>query len=130
MNYRHDKHFTIAEAIQSLYDHHSMIEKMQALSQQLLSSGYDIRQQKPAKRSQPPPRQTFPKEFTQLLDVIRKLESAGILVKDIEQGIVDFPHLRENGDEVYLCFKLGEEIIKFWHSLDGGFANRQSLDQI
>jgi hypothetical protein len=125
MNYRHDKHFTIAEAIQSLYDHHSIIEKMQVLSQQLLSGGYDIRQHRPV-----PAQQTLPKEFTQLLDVIRKLESAGILVKDIELGIVDFPHLRENGDEVYLCFKLGEELIQYWHSLDGGFISRQSLDQI
>ncbi|OGB60471.1 MAG: hypothetical protein A2Y94_05440 [Caldithrix sp. RBG_13_44_9] len=125
MNYRHDKHFTIAEAIQSLYNHHSIIEKMQVLSQQLLSSGYDIRQHRSV-----PAKQTLPKEFTQLLDVIRKLESAGILVKDIEQGIVDFPHLRENGDEVYLCFKLGEELIQYWHSLDGGFISRQLLDQI
>jgi hypothetical protein len=125
MTYRHEKHFTIAEAIQSLYDHHSMIEKMQVLSGQLLAGGYDLHQTRPAALQQ-----NLPREFSQLLDVIWKLESAGILVKDIEQGIVDFPHLRESGEEVYLCFKLGEEIIQYWHSLDGGFSNRQLLDQL
>jgi hypothetical protein len=125
MTYRHERHFTIAEAIQSLYDHHSMIEKMQSLSGQLLAGGYDIHQTRSASVQQ-----DFPKEFSQLLDVIWNLESAGILVKDIEQGIVDFPHLRENGEEVYLCFKLGEEIIQYWHSLDSGFSSRQLLDQI
>jgi len=125
MTYRHERHFTIAEAIQSLYDHHSMIEKMQSLSGQLLAGGYDIHQTRPVSVQQ-----DLPKEFSQLLDVIWNLESAGILVKDIEQGIVDFPHLRENGEEVYLCFKLGEEIIQYWHSLDSGFSSRQLLDQI
>ena len=125
MTYRHEKHFTIAEAIQSLYDHHSMIEKMQDLSGQLLAGGYDIHQTRPAAVPQ-----NLPREFSQLLDVIWNLETAGILVKDIEQGIVDFPHLRESGEEVYLCFKLGEEIIQYWHSLDSGFSSRQLLDQI
>jgi hypothetical protein len=125
MTYRHEKHFTIAEAIQSLYDHHSMIEKMQVLSGQLLAGGYDIHQTRPTAVPQ-----NLPREFSQLLDVIWNLETAGILVKDIEQGIVDFPHLRESGEEVYLCFKLGEEIIQYWHSLDSGFSSRQLLDQI
>jgi hypothetical protein len=130
MTYRHEKHFSIAEAIQSLYDHHSIIEKMQMLSEKLLSSGYDVRQDQITGLIQLPAQQSFSKEFTQLLDVIRNLESDGILVKDVEQGIVDFPHLRESGEEVYLCFKLGEEDIRYWHSMDGGFSSRQLLDQI
>jgi hypothetical protein len=125
MNYRHEKHFTIAEAIQSLYDHHSMIEKMKMLWQHLLTCEDDIKQQRPA-----PSQQILLNEFIQLMEVIRKLESAGILVKDVKQGIVDFPHIRDNGDEVYLCFKLGDDIIQYWHAMDGGYASRQALDQI
>ena len=68
MTYRHEKHFTIAEAIQSLYDHHSMIEKMQDLSGQLLAGGYDIHQTRPAAVQQ-----NLPREFSQLLDVIWNL---------------------------------------------------------
>jgi hypothetical protein len=125
MNYRHKRHFTIAEAIQSLYNHHSMIEKMQVLWQHLLTCEDDIRHHRPV-----PSQRILVNEFIQVMNVIRKLESAGILVKDVKQGIVDFPHIRENGDEVYLCFKLGDEIIQYWHTLDGGYASRQALDQL
>ena len=50
----------------------------------------------------------------------------GILIKDVDTGLVDFPHLR-NGREVYLCWRLGEPHVGFWHDTDAGFANRQPL---
>jgi hypothetical protein len=50
----------------------------------------------------------------------------GILIKDVDAGLVDFPALR-NGREVYLCWKLGEERVTYWHEIDAGFAGRQPL---
>ena len=50
----------------------------------------------------------------------------GILLKDPDRGLVDFPVLRE-GREVYLCWLLGETTIEFWHDIDAGFAGRQPL---
>lgn len=55
-----------------------------------------------------------------------RLQELGCLVKSLEDGLVDFPALRE-GREVYLCWKLGEEDIGFWHETDAGFAGRQPL---
>jgi hypothetical protein len=49
-------------------------------------------------------------------------------LKDVEQGLLDFPHERE-GRVVYLCWRLGEEGIGWWHDLDVGFAGRQPLDE-
>ena len=48
------------------------------------------------------------------------------MVKDIEQGLVDFPALIE-GREVLLCWKDGEPEVAFWHTPEGGFAGRQPL---
>ena len=62
-------------------------------------------------------------EFDKL---IAKIKDLGCELKDIEQGLVDFPALRE-GREVYLCWRLGEEEIAFWHELDAGFGGRQPL---
>ena len=45
-------------------------------------------------------------------------------LKDIEEGLVDFPSERE-GRTVYLCWKLGEDVIGYWHELDTGFPGRQ-----
>jgi hypothetical protein len=51
----------------------------------------------------------------------------GIEVKDIDMGLVDF-RSNMDGREVYLCWKLGEEHISFWHELHTGYASRQPLD--
>lgn len=58
---------------------------------------------------------------------IQRIEQAGGVVKDLDEGLVDFPSLRE-GEEVYLCWKLGEERIGYWHGLQEGFAGRKPLE--
>lgn len=58
--------------------------------------------------------------------LLQEISGLGCEVKDAEQGLVDFPHRRE-GRVVYLCWKQGEERIRFWHELSTGFAGRQPL---
>ena len=60
-------------------------------------------------------------------DTVSKIHETGCLVKDLDIGLVDFPCLR-GGEEVYLCWKLGEERIGFWHGIHEGFAARKLLD--
>ena len=57
-----------------------------------------------------------------LQDIINR----GMEVKGLEEGLVDFPHMR-NENEVYLCWKEGESEIQFWHETDTGFTGRQLL---
>jgi hypothetical protein len=63
-----------------------------------------------------------------LAEIVDKIQETGCLVKDLDMGLVDFPSLLE-GEEVYLCWKLGEERITFWHGIDEGFAGRKPLDE-
>jgi hypothetical protein len=56
----------------------------------------------------------------------RELRQLGIELKDHYIGLIDFP-CRLNGREVYLCWRLGEADVAFWHELDAGFAGRQKL---
>jgi hypothetical protein len=62
----------------------------------------------------------------ELNKLMTKISDLGCEIKDIEQGLVDFPSLRE-GREVYLCWRLGEQEVAFWHELDAGFSARQPL---
>jgi len=62
----------------------------------------------------------------ELNKLIGRISDLGCELKDIEQGLVDFPALRE-GREVYLCWQLGEEEVAFWHELQAGFSGRQPL---
>ena len=57
---------------------------------------------------------------------VRAVHDRGILVKGIEDGLVDFPAERD-GREVYLCWRAGEKEIAFWHETNTGFAGRQPL---
>lgn len=61
-----------------------------------------------------------------LAQLAQEVHDRGIVLRDPERGLVDFPSLRE-GREVYLCWLLGEREIGFWHELDAGFAGRQPL---
>jgi len=57
---------------------------------------------------------------------LAQLAALGVVLKDVDQGLLDFPHWRR-GREVYLCWKLGEERINYWHDIDSGYAGRQPL---
>ena len=56
----------------------------------------------------------------------RSIEESGALVKDLDAGLIDFPALLEN-EEVYLCWKLGEPRIEYWHRVQDGFAGRKRI---
>ena len=57
---------------------------------------------------------------------MHKIEEIGCEVKGIREGLVDFPSIRE-GKEVYLCWRMPEKEILFWHDLNSGFAGRKPL---
>jgi hypothetical protein len=59
---------------------------------------------------------------------IERIQQIGCVVKDLDIGLVDFPTLFR-GLEVYLCWRLGEPDIRFWHGVDEGFAHRKPIDQ-
>jgi hypothetical protein len=62
-----------------------------------------------------------------LKQAIERIHQAGCLVKDLDIGLIDFPTLFQ-GVEVYLCWKLGEDGIQFWHGVDEGFRGRKPID--
>lgn len=65
-------------------------------------------------------------EARELAHTIDELSELGVEVKDIDEGLVDFPALRR-GETVLLCWKLGEDDIEYWHTLEDGFAGRRPL---
>ena len=58
--------------------------------------------------------------------IIDDITDLGCEIKDVERGLVDFPSERD-GRLVYLCWKLGEDQIRYWHELTSGYAGRQPL---
>ena len=64
--------------------------------------------------------------FVELQNGIAAFAERGIVLRDLDSGLIDFPSLRD-GEEVYLCWIDGEDDIGFWHHLDAGYAGRQAL---
>lgn len=63
-----------------------------------------------------------------LASIADELQEHGVQVKDLDRGLVDFPTLHpESGEDVLLCWELGEPEVAYWHDLEAGFAGRKPL---
>jgi hypothetical protein len=97
--------------------------EMQQLSQRIfLSGGMHVDVSVAARR-----RAEHDKAVQEAKDTLAEIDSIGVLVKDLEQGLLDFPSLLD-GKAVLLCWKLGEPSITHWHTEEEGFAGRKPLD--
>ena len=63
-----------------------------------------------------------------LKEALERIEQLGAVVKDLDIGLIDFLSIYQ-GQEVYLCWKLGEDRIRFWHGLTEGFRGRKPVDE-
>jgi hypothetical protein len=122
------RYFTVAEANALLPDLSIKLLRLQAMLQRLREE-YAEKETELLQRAQTngklPEWESSPiaPEIHRAVDELHKM---GVLLRDIEQGIVDFPHLRE-GREVLLCWRLGEPRVEYYHELDTGFRERKPL---
>jgi hypothetical protein len=58
---------------------------------------------------------------------IKAIHELGVVVKDLDMGLCDFPHLRD-GRIVFLCWKMGEQEIRWWHETTSGYKDRCPLE--
>ncbi|MYB30475.1 MAG: DUF2203 family protein [Cenarchaeum sp. SB0663_bin_5] len=71
-------------------------------------------------------KQQLNRAITEYYLAIQTLEDTGVIIKSIEQGLLDFP-AKMFDDDVWLCWKYNEETVSFWHEKDSGFINRKPL---
>lgn len=63
----------------------------------------------------------------QAASLVAELDGIGVVVKDLDLGLLDFPALRE-GEEVELCWQVGEDAVGYWHPLEAGYRGRKPID--
>jgi hypothetical protein len=91
------------------------------LSARISGNGGDLDPQEPSDLDE-----QLEREAQAVARAVRQLQQLGLLVKDLDRGLVDFPALHE-GREVLLCWQVGEEEVAYWHGVDEGFAGRKPL---
>jgi hypothetical protein len=70
--------------------------------------------------------ETIQSEADAIAACAERIDAAGAQIKSLEEGLLDFPSERD-GEEILLCWKLGEDEIRYWHGVDEGFAGRKPL---
>ena len=91
------------------------------LSQRISGNGGDFDPQEPSELDE-----QLEREAEAVARAADELQRLGVLVKDLDRGLVDFPALR-GGEEVLLCWQVGEDEVAFWHGIEEGFAGRKPL---
>jgi hypothetical protein len=66
------------------------------------------------------------REATAVARLVETIQSHGVLVKDLDRGLLDFP-ARRGDEDVLLCWCVGEDEIGYWHGTEEGFAGRKPL---
>jgi hypothetical protein len=124
------RHFTLNEANMLLVNLKPLVQQLIELKSVLDKRGYDIYRHSYFGGLGPNGTGEFPKEMEELVAIVKKIASEGVQIKSIDNGLLDFPHVRRNGDEVFLCWKNGEAEIMFWHEIEDGFAGRKKIDEL
>jgi len=124
------KYFTLQEANEALISISAWMDEIQAIRQEILKHQPEIWSvmEKSAGNGGNPTLSRMVKSFDRLDELIHSIQDSGVVIKDINTGLLDFPALKD-GREVYLCWKHGEGDIAFWHEIEDGFAGRQSIDE-
>jgi hypothetical protein len=130
------RRFTPSEANDALREIRPLVEELvahrreqqrlqaerQVLAQRIAGNGGGIRSNALAELEEAERR-----ERVEVVRCVNGVHERGAIVKDPDTGLVDFP-ARLAGEEVLLCWRLGEEQVAYWHGLEEGFAGRKPLD--
>lgn len=124
----HERHYTVDEANALLPSVKPVLRRLRDAKDQLTDSELheELSEAAPTNGGGEPGRQVG-EAFLEIRRLLGTLEEAGIVVRDIDRGLIDFPAIRE-GDEVYLCWELGEDTVAHWHDLESGYGGRQELE--
>jgi hypothetical protein len=130
MPYQHLVHYTLTEARAALPEITAILRRMKDLKHRLDLKGYDIRGHRYFGGMGTNGTKAHPDEMEELILLYHKLTTKGIQLKDIDKGLIDFPSIRPNGEEVYLCYMLGEPGINYWHTIEDGYPGRKHVDTL
>jgi hypothetical protein len=123
------KFFTLSEANEALNAIRPLMDEVQAIRQKIMTAQPEAWTaiEKAVGNGGNRALSDLVQDFEKLDSLVHKILDTGVIIKDINIGLLDFSALKD-GREVYLCWQYGEEDIGYWHEVDAGYAGRQPID--
>jgi hypothetical protein len=124
----HERHFTRAEANAALPTLRPLLQRLRDAKDLLTDEEAHaaLSDAAPGNGGGEPGTQVS-QSFLEVRRLLTTLQEAGIVIRDIDRGLIDFPAVLD-GREVYLCYELDEDGVDHWHELEAGYGGRQPLD--
>ena len=126
----HDKHFTLEQSRLMIVGITPMIQELVDLKGRLDQRGFDVYRHQYFGGGGSNGERFLPPELERLVEIAKNLDKKGIVLKSLDDGLIDFPHIRSNDQEVYLCWKLGENDVNYWHTIEDGFPGRRPVKEL
>ena len=123
------RYFTLSEANQALTIIYPLMDEIQAIRQKILINQPEAWTaiEKSVGNGGSRALSAIVQDFERLDALVHRILDTGVLIKDINIGLLDFPALKD-GREVYLCWQYGEGDIAYWHEVEAGYSGRQPID--
>ena len=123
------RYFTLQEANETLVTIRPLMDEVQTIREKILANQPEAWPaiEKSAGNGGNRALSNRVQDFEKLDALVHLIQDTGVLIKDVNIGLLDFPALRD-GREVYLCWQHGEGEIAFWHEVEAGFAGRQPIE--
>ena len=118
-----ERTFSEAEANALLPELNELLPRLQEAYETFRGSAQDARRRASSNGSSPEAISKMGGDYVELLSEVTDM---GVILRDPETGLCDFPAIRD-GEPVFLCWRLGEERVGFWHPRDAGAAGRRPL---
>ena len=124
----HDRHFTVEEADALLPRVEAMLRTLREAHERLTDEELHeaLAGAAPTNGGGSAGREVG-ESFLEVRRLLAELQAIGIVIRDIDRGLIDFPAIRQER-EVYLCWEFDEAEIGYWHDLEAGYGGRQPLD--
>jgi hypothetical protein len=124
----HERHFTREEANALLPRLKPLLRQLRDAKDQLTDEEmHEVLSEAAAANGGGEPGRRVGVAFLEVRRLLEALQESGIVLRDIDRGLLDFPAVIDGG-EVYLCWELGEDEVDYWHELDAGYGGRRPLE--
>jgi hypothetical protein len=122
------QYFTLQQANEALNIIRPLMDEVQAIREKIMSTQPDAWTaiEKSVGNGGSRALSQIVQDFEKLDLLVHQILDTGVLIKDVNIGLLDFPALKD-GREVYLCWQYGEGEIAFWHEIEAGYAGRQPI---